>query len=101
MQVVAADPVLLAVWCCAIVAEEEILADYVISDQYHQVGLAGLENNPKTTGLDREAFERAPREVMHSALRLLEDAGGVQQYLVNAGFGLDEQQHLQQALSRR
>lgn len=86
--------------CSPAAAEEEILADYVISDQYHQVGLAGLEDNPKTTGLDRDAFERAPREVMHAALRLLADAGGVQQYLVNAGFGLDEQQQLQKALAR-
>lgn len=64
------------------------------------MGLAGLEDNPKTTGLDRDAFERAPREVMHSALRLLEDAGGVQQYLVNAGFGLDEQQQLRRLMAR-
>lgn len=75
-------------------AEEEILDDYVISDQYHQVGLAGLEDNPKTTGLDRDAFERAPRPAMHFALRLLEQAGGVSQYLVNAGFDLQEQQTL-------
>lgn len=86
--------------CCWPAAEEEILADYVISDQYHQVGLAGLEDNPKTTGLDRDAFERAPREAMHYALRLLEDAGGVPQYLVNAGFGLDEQEQLQRLLAR-
>jgi hypothetical protein len=84
--------------CCP--GEEEILEDYVISDQYHQVGLAGLEDNPKTTGLDRDAFERAPRQAMHYALRLLEDAGGVQQYLVDAGFGLDEQEQLRQVLSQ-
>jgi hypothetical protein len=86
--------------CCWRAAEEEILTDYVISDQYHQVGLAGLEDNPKTTGLDRDAFERAPREAMHYALRLLEDAGGVPQYLVNAGFGLDEQEQLQRLLAQ-
>lgn len=84
--------------CCS--GEEDILEDYVISDQYHQVGLAGLEDNPKTTGLDRDAFERAPRQAMHYALRMLEDAGGVPQYLVNAGFGLDEQEQLRQVLAR-
>jgi len=65
------------------------------------VGLAGLEDNPQATGLDRDTFERAPRKAMHYALRLLEDAGGVEQYLVNAGFGLDEQQQLQQLLARQ
>lgn len=79
--------------------EEAILDDYEISDQYHQVGLAGLEDNPQTTGLDRNAFERAPREAMHYALRLLEEAGGVSQYLVKAGFGLDEQQRLRELLA--
>lgn len=82
-------------------SEETILADYVRSDEYHQVGLAGLEDNPQATGLDRDTFERAPRKAMHYALRLLEDAGGVEQYLVNAGFGLDEQQQLQQLLARQ
>lgn len=80
-------------------SEEQILQDYVISDKYHMVALAGLEENPRVTGLDRTKFERAPREAMHHALQFIsEKFGGVQQYLVKAGFGLEEQEELRQLL---
>lgn len=63
------------------------------------VALAGLEENPKVTGLDRAKFERAPREAMHHALQFIKQRwGGVSQYLVEAGFGLEEQQQLQDLL---
>lgn len=80
-------------------SEEEILQDYVISDKYHMVALAGLEENSQVTGLDRSKFERAPREAMHHALQFIkEQYGGAQQYLVQAGFGLAEQEELRQLL---
>jgi protein tyrosine/serine phosphatase len=80
-------------------SEEDILQDYVISDRYHMVALAGLEENPKVTGLDRAKFERAPREAMHHALQYIkEQYGGAQQYLVKAGFSPAEQEELQQLL---
>jgi protein tyrosine/serine phosphatase len=82
-------------------SEEAILQDYVISDQFHMVALAGLEENPKVTGLDREKFERAPREAMHAALRFIDDSyGSITQYLAAAGFGEDEQEELRQLLLR-
>jgi hypothetical protein len=70
----------------------------VLSDDYHEVGLAGIEDNPKVTGLDRTIFERAPREAMHYALGLLAEAGGVQAYLEQAGLTREEQQSLQRLL---
>lgn len=80
-------------------SEAQVLADYVKSDAYHQVALAGLEDNPKVTGLDRQKFERAPREAMHSALQLLrEQYGGVAAYLERAGLGRDEQAELRELL---
>eukprot|EP00775_Hariotina_reticulata_P010394 gene10394-10552_t len=80
-------------------SEEQILQDYVRSDEFHMVALAGLEENPKVTGLDRAKFERAPREAMHHALQFIKQRwGGVHQYLVEAGFGRDEQQQLRDAL---
>ncbi|KAF8073065.1 NUDT1 [Scenedesmus sp. PABB004] len=83
-------------------SEEQVLADYVLSDRWHMVALAGLEDNPKVSGLDRAAFERAPREAMHAALQMLRDEhGGVPAYLAAAGFGPDAQQALRDALLRQ
>uniref|UniRef100_A0A383V676 Tyrosine specific protein phosphatases domain-containing protein n=1 Tax=Tetradesmus obliquus TaxID=3088 RepID=A0A383V676_TETOB len=82
-------------------SEEAILQDYVISDQFHMVALAGLEENPKVTGLDREKFERAPREAMHAALQFIQEtSGSIPQYLAAAGFGKAEQEELRQLLLR-
>eukprot|EP00879_Flechtneria_rotunda_P007267 GHRR01007624.1.p1 GENE.GHRR01007624.1~~GHRR01007624.1.p1 ORF type:complete len:314 (+),score=78.04 GHRR01007624.1:841-1782(+) len=79
--------------------EEQILNDYVRSNDYGMVALAGLEENPKVTGLDKQKFEKAPREAMHYALQYLKEAhGGIQQYLLNAGFSLDEQAELRALL---
>ncbi|KAF6253028.1 protein-tyrosine phosphatase-like protein [Scenedesmus sp. NREL 46B-D3] len=82
-------------------SEEAILQDYVISDKFHIVALAGLEQNPKVTGLDRTKFERAPREAMHTALQFIRETyGSIPQYLTAAGFGQGEQQELRQLLRR-
>lgn len=81
-----------------LLGEEAILADYVKSDEYHMVGLAGIEDNPKATGLDRDIFERAPREAMQFALQLIQNAGGVEQYLTQAGLTRQEQEQLRDLL---
>lgn len=80
-------------------SEEQILLDYERSDAFHMVALAGLEGNPSATGLDREKFERAPRQAMQAAMRFIQDyAGSVEQYLVQSGFSLNEQQELMDLL---
>lgn len=80
-------------------SDEEILSDYVISDKYHMVALAGIEQDPQASGLDRSKFERAPREAMEHALEFIrEQYGGVEQYLVQNGFNVAEQEELRQLL---
>jgi hypothetical protein len=69
------------------------------SDEFHQVALAGLEGDPRVTGLDRSKFERAPREAMEHALRYIEAKhGSVANYLAAAGFTPPEQQQLKEQL---
>jgi protein tyrosine/serine phosphatase len=78
---------------------DAVLDDYVRSDAYHMVALAGLENDPNVTGLNRAVFERAPRAAMAHALEFLDaEAGGVQAYLERAGLGANEQNALRHAL---
>jgi hypothetical protein len=69
------------------------------SDEYHMVALAGLEGDPRVTGLDRDVFERAPRKAMEHALRHINTKwGSIESYLEQAGFPLKEQQMLKERL---
>jgi hypothetical protein len=50
--------------------DDQIIADYVKSDSWHHMALAGIENDSRIATLDRAKFERAPAEAMRHALRV-------------------------------
>jgi len=71
----------------------------LFSDEFHMVALAGLEENPRLQGWIAPSSSESPREAMHHALQFIKQRwGGVSQYLVQAGFGLEEQQQLRDLL---
>lgn len=87
------------VLACVGASYDALIADYVRSDQYHMVALAGLEKHPDLKNLDRSKFERAPAEAMQHALKHLSaEYGGVLQYLEHIGFGIPKQERLRNAL---
>ncbi|KAI8463692.1 MAG: protein-tyrosine phosphatase-like protein [Monoraphidium minutum] len=82
-------------------SEEQIVADYVKSDAWHHVALAGIENDSRVAALDRAKFERAPAAAMRHALaHLRETAGGPEAYLLSAGLTAEELRRLRAALLR-
>jgi protein-tyrosine phosphatase len=83
------------------VPEDRIIADYVKSDEWHHVALAGIENDSRAAALDRAKFERAPAEAIRHALQhMRRTAGGVEAYLLGAGLTADEMRRLRAALLR-
>ena len=64
------------------------------------VALAGLEGDPRVTGLDREVFERAPRKAMAHALKHINTKWeSIASYLEQAGFTLKDQELLKERLT--
>lgn len=81
--------------------EDQIVADYVKSDAWHHVALAGIEDDSRVAKLDRAKFERAPEEAMRHALRHIRRTyGGVEEYLLGAGLTTGEVGRLRAALLR-
>jgi hypothetical protein len=56
--------------------DDQIVADYVKSDSWHHMALAGIENDSRIATLDRAKFERAPAEAMRHALQVRPARGG-------------------------
>ncbi|GAX79749.1 hypothetical protein CEUSTIGMA_g7190.t1 [Chlamydomonas eustigma] len=69
-------------------SDEEIVADYIKSDSFRKVALAGIENKKELRGLDFSKFEGAPAEAMEEALLYIRSKyGSPSDYLVSIGFG--------------
>lgn len=84
---------------CSGATRDQILDDYIKSDEHHKVGLAGMENSAAELGLDLSVFERAPREAMEVTLDFIDTQWGSRQaYMASIGFGPIEQQRLKMAL---
>ena len=80
--------------------EEEIVADYALSDGIDQVALGGLEKMKETQGMDQRLFASAPPEAMEEVFQYARDTyGGIRQYMSSIGFGEEQQKRLAKALS--
>ncbi len=76
-----------------------LLISFGRSDSYRQVALAGIEKKPELKGLDRSAFEGAPREAMQDALQYLRlRYGSPAGYMTAIGFGPEQQNRLRALL---
>lgn len=85
---------MLVLWCAG-ATTQQIIDDYIKSDRFHKVALAGIEDSEELRGLDKGVFERAPPEAMETLLKFLEDKyGGVGKYLSSIGFSEQEQKTL-------
>lgn len=81
--------------------EDQIVADYIKSDEWHHVALAGIEDDSRVAKLDRAKFERAPAEAMRHALQHVKSAhGGVEAYLESAGVTKEQMRRIREALLR-
>eukprot|EP00195_Chlamydomonas_chlamydogama_P013534 CAMPEP_0202890628 /NCGR_PEP_ID=MMETSP1392-20130828/968_1 /ASSEMBLY_ACC=CAM_ASM_000868 /TAXON_ID=225041 /ORGANISM="Chlamydomonas chlamydogama, Strain SAG 11-48b" /LENGTH=312 /DNA_ID=CAMNT_0049574231 /DNA_START=219 /DNA_END=1157 /DNA_ORIENTATION=- len=80
--------------------EPLIVEDYAMSDSYHRMALAGIENNPELRGLNRAVFEAAPRQAITEALQYLHcQYGGPHMYMQKIGFLEQQQQRLKELLT--
>ena len=85
--------------CCG-ATEDEIVADYTLSDGVDAVALGGLEKMKEVQGMDNHLFAAAPPEVMRQLLQhAKQQYGGMTQYMEHIGFGQEKQKELAAALS--
>ncbi|BDA43530.1 hypothetical protein COCOBI_04-5420 [Coccomyxa sp. Obi] len=88
----------LVLHCCG-ASVDEIVSDYMRSDNVGAVALGGMEKE-ELKGLDVSIFSRSPPEVMLDTIdHLRESYGGLDGYLTSIGFRPEKQRRLAKALA--
>ncbi|CAL8468506.1 g8046 [Coccomyxa elongata] len=88
----------LVLHCCG-ASVDEIVSDYMRSDNVGAVALGGMEKE-ELKGLDVSIFSRSPPEVMLDTIdHVRETYGGLDGYLTSIGFRPEKQRRLAKALA--
>lgn len=87
--------------CCG-VPMQEIVDDYVKSNNLNEVALGGIEKMKDTRGINKDLFSHAPPEAIKTTFQYIEEKyGGVQTYLHHIGFSVEQQEQLAAILAKK